>query len=153
MKKAWVLSYPLSAQGRLWSDWADAQADLSLRLAQTHFVGFVISRLMYYQNVTNILCFWTDRSYQSSLIKVYTVCHSFYIFLDKLLSAKFKILRKLQHWFLVSQYLSCLKTDKMTVCPAKTQISLGIQADLDFWFGALTAGHFGHGQLPLPHCS
>ena len=25
MKKPWVLSYPLSAQGRLWSDWADAQ--------------------------------------------------------------------------------------------------------------------------------
>ena len=34
MKKAWVLSYPLSAQRRLWSDWADAQADLSLRWAQ-----------------------------------------------------------------------------------------------------------------------
>ena len=29
MKKAWVLSYPLSAQRRLWSDWADAQADPS----------------------------------------------------------------------------------------------------------------------------
>ena len=27
MKKACVLSYPLSTQGRLWSDWADAQAD------------------------------------------------------------------------------------------------------------------------------
>ena len=31
MKKPWILSYPLSAQRRLWSDWADAQADLSLR--------------------------------------------------------------------------------------------------------------------------
>ena len=30
MKKPWVLRYPLSAQQRLWSDWADAQADLSL---------------------------------------------------------------------------------------------------------------------------
>ena len=30
MKKAWVLSYPLSTQRRLWSDWVDAQADLSL---------------------------------------------------------------------------------------------------------------------------
>ena len=28
MKKTWVLSHPLSAQRRLWSDWADAQADL-----------------------------------------------------------------------------------------------------------------------------
>ena len=34
-KKAWVLSYPLSAQWRLWSDWADAQADLSLRWVQS----------------------------------------------------------------------------------------------------------------------
>ena len=38
-KKAWVLSYPLSAQRRLWSDWADAQAYLSLRWAHSHFVG------------------------------------------------------------------------------------------------------------------
>ena len=45
MKKAWVLSYPLSAQRRLWSDWADAQADLSLRWAHSHFVGFVMKRL------------------------------------------------------------------------------------------------------------
>ena len=45
IKKAWVLSYPLSAQRRLWSGWADAQADLSLRWAHTHFVGFVMSRL------------------------------------------------------------------------------------------------------------
>ena len=35
MKKPWVLSYPLSAQRRHWSD-----------LAQTHFVGFVMSRLI-----------------------------------------------------------------------------------------------------------
>ena len=46
MKKALVLSYPLSAQRRLWSDWPDAQADLSLRLAHSHFVGFVMSRLI-----------------------------------------------------------------------------------------------------------
>ena len=47
-KKAWVLSYPLHAQRRLWSDWADAQADLSLRWAHTHFVGFVMSRLIWF---------------------------------------------------------------------------------------------------------
>ena len=46
MKTDWVLSYPLSAQRRLWSDWADAQADLSLRWAHTHFVGFVTRRLI-----------------------------------------------------------------------------------------------------------
>ena len=46
MKKAWVLSYPLSVQRRLWSDWADAQVDLrSRRWAHTQFVGFVRRRL------------------------------------------------------------------------------------------------------------
>ena len=47
MKKAWVLSYPLSAQRRLWSDWADVQADLSLRWAHSDFVDFVMRRLKY----------------------------------------------------------------------------------------------------------
>ena len=46
IKKAWVLSYPLSAQRRLWSDWADAQADPSPRWAHSHFVGFVTRRLI-----------------------------------------------------------------------------------------------------------
>ena len=45
-KKHWVLSFPLSAQRKLWSDWADAQADLSLRWAHIQFVGFVVSRLI-----------------------------------------------------------------------------------------------------------
>ena len=45
MKNAWVLRYPLNALRRVWSDWADAQADLSLRWAHTQFVGFVILRL------------------------------------------------------------------------------------------------------------
>ena len=40
MKKAWALSYPLSAQRRLWSDWADAQIDLSLRWAHMPFCWF-----------------------------------------------------------------------------------------------------------------
>ena len=44
MKKPWVLNYQSSAQRRLWSDWADAQADLSRHLAHTHFVGFVMSQ-------------------------------------------------------------------------------------------------------------
>ena len=48
MKEAWVLSYPLSAQWRLWSDWADAQADLSLHWVHTHFVAFVMRRLIFF---------------------------------------------------------------------------------------------------------
>ena len=47
MKKAWVISYPSSAQRRLWSDWADAQADLSLGWPDSHFVCFVMRWLIF----------------------------------------------------------------------------------------------------------
>ena len=40
MKKAWVLSYPLSAQQRLSSNWAHAQADLSLHWTHMPFCWF-----------------------------------------------------------------------------------------------------------------
>ena len=40
MKKTWVLNYPLSAQQRLWSDWADAQVYLSLYWAHMPFCRF-----------------------------------------------------------------------------------------------------------------
>ena len=46
IKKAWIFSYPLSTQQRLWSDWADAQADLNLHWMHSHFVGFVMRRLI-----------------------------------------------------------------------------------------------------------
>ena len=58
-KKVWLLNYPLSAQRRLWSDWPDAQADLSLRWAHNHFVGFVMSRLAFSSNIT-INCVRSD---------------------------------------------------------------------------------------------
>ena len=47
-RKLGVLNYPLSAQWSLWSDWADAQADLTLRWAHSQFVGFVMRRLIYW---------------------------------------------------------------------------------------------------------
>ena len=40
MKKHWALNYLLSAQWRLWSDWADAQADPSLRWEHMSFCWF-----------------------------------------------------------------------------------------------------------------
>ena len=40
MKKAWSLSYPLNTLWRFWSDWADAQADLSLHWALMPFCRF-----------------------------------------------------------------------------------------------------------------
>ena len=37
-----------------WLDWADTQADLSLRWAHTHFVGFLMSCLLCYCYICNI---------------------------------------------------------------------------------------------------
>ena len=37
----------LHADSEDWSDWVDAQADLSLRWAHSHIVGFVMSRLIW----------------------------------------------------------------------------------------------------------
>ena len=41
-----VATHWAQCQQRLWSDWADAQVDLSIRWAHSHFVGFVMSRLI-----------------------------------------------------------------------------------------------------------
>ena len=46
-----VFSY---GQRRLWSDLADAQADLSLRWSHSHIVGFIMSRLNYKWVLTQI---------------------------------------------------------------------------------------------------
>ena len=69
IKKACVLSSPLSGQQRLWSDWTDAQADLSLRMLHCHFVGFVMRRLiicsniwmLYHVVIKSYLCFLNRR--------------------------------------------------------------------------------------------
>ena len=47
MKKALVLSYPLSASED-WSDWGDAHAYLSLPWVHSHFVRLVMRRLIFY---------------------------------------------------------------------------------------------------------
>ena len=67
MKKAWVLSCPLSALWRLWSDWADVQADLSLRWVHMlfcwfcHEVAHVIFRVSGYLMVLCFLLFFLQK--------------------------------------------------------------------------------------------
>ena len=106
MKKAWVLCYPLSAQQRLWSDWTDAQADLSLRWTHSHFVGFVMSRLQ-----------WL--SFLLSIILVSEVWFAFASYT--------------KHCWYTAPNLLNIKTlnlsREVTGRPAKTQVSLGIQSD------------------------
>ena len=58
MKKHWVHNYSLSAERRLWSDWADAQADLSLCWAHMSFCWFCHIYL-YFNKLVHMLLFWT----------------------------------------------------------------------------------------------
>ena len=55
-RKLWSLATQWAHSEDSWSDWADAQADLSLRWAHIRFVGFFMSRLI-----------WTDRSEQTTM--------------------------------------------------------------------------------------
>ena len=75
MKKHRLLSYPSSALWRLWSDWADVKADLSLHWTQStyHFVGFVIRRPNYWTVIVTVLliarkccCFFRCTNTQAS---------------------------------------------------------------------------------------
>ena len=87
MKKAWVLSYPFSTQLSLCSDWVDAQTDLSLCWAHTHFVGFVMSWLIYRifcPNLVVLKFLWNKVlwHFQIIWINLYTLpCTNFSIFL------------------------------------------------------------------------
>ena len=56
MKKAWVLSYPLSAQRRRRSDWVGAQADLNLRWVHSHLLALSWEG-SYYLNSKEILLY------------------------------------------------------------------------------------------------
>ena len=74
MKKTWVLSYLLSTQQRLWSDW-DAQADLTLRWAHSHFVGFVMrwlnSRWQHAYHFAYQYCAWFLMVLQCTIIWIH----------------------------------------------------------------------------------
>ena len=53
-----------------WSDWVDAQADLSLRWAHSHFVGFVMLRLILFSSFTvNILIIHTPKNIAVIILK------------------------------------------------------------------------------------
>ena len=62
MKKQWALNYLLSAQWRLWSDWVDGQADLSLRWVHMSFCWFRCAAAYIFgqckQWQTQLLCFF-----------------------------------------------------------------------------------------------
>ena len=62
-KKAWILSYPLSAQRRLWSDWTDAQADPSLRWAHMPFCWICHALAQFYL----ITCTSNEDSYPACI--------------------------------------------------------------------------------------
>ena len=69
MKKAWVVSYPLSGQRRLWSDWA-----------HSYFAGFVMSRLIFSQVPAIAWLWWLGYSTASFVVHL---CFCAYIKCNK----------------------------------------------------------------------
>ena len=157
IKKPCILSYPLSAQRRLWSDWMDAQADLSLCWAYTHFVGFVMLwfKIPDYQQGKLFLGKWMPciqikmyqrmfrtvqticiLSWKCSVIRVYIVCHSVCIVwalysIVKPHSSKFRAITAI---FRVSEYFQLVRIKRIwylsPMWAAKVQVSLRIRAVL-----------------------
>ena len=66
--------YPLSAQRRLWSDWVDVQADLSLSWCISHFVGFVMCWLISSKCKKEVQYTWF---YQTMNMKFWQTLHCF----------------------------------------------------------------------------
>ena len=71
IKKHWGLRNPLSDERRLWSEWADVQADLSLRWAHIILLFFFMLRLILLCQRLEMLVCWTDKTSQSA--KMYTI--------------------------------------------------------------------------------
>ena len=114
MKKAWVPSYQLRAQRRLWSDWVDAQADLSLRWAHSHFVAFVVRRLISWGGSFDILIsghqgmipeFFMEKTRQVEgvSLRLHLSSHAYYLF----------------YFFIDHQHIryNPLRDDWVLVCP------------------------------------
>ena len=84
-------SNPLSAQGRLWSDWADAQADPSFRWAHTHFVGFVMLWLFFLSALNNSSIFLQTLPSTVTVSSLLFVRTLFSLIFVNLITRKFKI--------------------------------------------------------------
>ena len=85
MKKAWVLSYPFSAQRRLWSDWADAQAESSLGAQSLCWFCHVTAHIYYvlYVRMWSLSCsfsFWNPESTSSTVVPSGMFVVTFFIF-------------------------------------------------------------------------
>ena len=126
MKKAWFLGYPLSAQQRLWSDWANAQADLSLRWTHSHFVGFVMRRLKLLWHLKSEKLIWWIWWFEPS--------HEIMVpFVLRKLVLQTRIRSHpmgLHVWFLVGPFVyfqtSCVRTAKALMGPANAQSCLSL---------------------------
>ena len=80
LKKASVLSYPLSAQRKIWSDWADAQVDLSLRWAHIRRGSFLIW-ILERKQIVWVVMIWSSR-YGLSFILFYFIYLFIFYFLS-----------------------------------------------------------------------
>ena len=131
MKKACVLSYPLRAQRRLWSDWADAQASLG---AQSfcwfrHEAAQIWTQcFLFLQNAYQCSC--SPRTYVVEVVPWASIYEQTPQQLHPLGTRR----DSGGHWDRKSPLLGSLiyepphdETNKVTVRPVKTQLSLGMR--------------------------
>ena len=141
MKKARVLSYPLSGQRRLWSDWADAQADLSLRVAHSHIVGFVMRRLICYSihcREVHFVSHCLSKTIASlELIFVPCFAHTMHIMLPENCWPINSFLRKLSAWIWVD--VGSLKFHPITKLRDLTSVLLGLLVHLSDHYLRITS--------------
>ena len=113
------LSYPLSTQRRLLSDWVDARADLSLCWAHSHFVGFVMRRLNFEcPHFSDFYCNFSDSTVTLKTAKIGKVASWESVF--KRLFSAFYLAYKSIPWrnikiqFLILQCLSKEKSERLS---------------------------------------
>ena len=113
IKKAWVLSYPLSAQRGLWSDWEMPRLIWVFVGGIGHFVGFIMWRLILFFEILSQESIFSPGI---NFIPKINFLTGMYKLTSVSTTAHYKK-HKPRHD----------KTNKMFVRPAKTQISLGIR--------------------------
>ena len=108
----------MSAQRRLiWSCWANAKANLSLRWVHSHFVGFAVRRL-------NLLCVTGMHTGKWIKMKIMKSRGARWSRLNHFLQTLLALLLSYKPESIIEPRHD--KTNKMNVRPAKKQISLGI---------------------------
>ena len=122
----WVAKDPsfLHADSEECSDWADVQADMSLRWAHSHIVGFVTMRLIYLSilslSATGTLWSMTDCFFPSSFHSIIFILK----YMQKATSSTiYRIFQYWSWWLCPAKRVSQATSQQRDVCPSVRRTS------------------------------